>query len=66
MTKRLLSLLLLAFSLLHLLAVGIFLVRFHTIKLQSLFLGTVFLVVGIWLYRASKKKENPSHAKKIS
>jgi len=59
MTKRILSLLSLAFSLMHLLATIIFLIRFQTLKPQSLFLGTTFLILSLWLYKDSKKKQVP-------
>ncbi len=56
--KRIASLFLFAFAAMHLLALVIFLIRFHTLKPQSLILGVIFLILGIWLYKDSKKNKS--------
>ncbi|GEM_PF-5047378 len=56
--KRFFALCLFAFATMHFSAVAIFLIRFQTLKPQSLVLGTIFLALGIWLYKNSKNTKN--------
>ncbi len=54
--KRFLAFCLLAFAAMHILGSVLLLIRFQTAKPLSLILGPTFLVLGIWLYKSSKKK----------
>jgi uncharacterized membrane protein YqjE len=52
--KRIISLFLIAFSIMHISAAVIFLIRYQTLKAPSILLGVVFFVLGIYLYRHEK------------
>jgi hypothetical protein len=49
--KHLISLLLIAFASMHLIAFTVSFIRFQLIREQSLILGLVFLGLGIFIYK---------------
>jgi len=54
--KRFFALCLFAFAIMHFASLGIMFFRFQILKPQSIILGSVFLALGIWLHKASKKQ----------
>jgi putative Ca2+/H+ antiporter (TMEM165/GDT1 family) len=54
--KRIAALCLMAFAIMHLLALVIHMAKFQIVKPLSLVLGPSFMILGIWLYRSGGSK----------